>query len=133
MNTSDGQHHEDRADVTDPVYRLGIYLDEGRFDELQHLVTEDARVRTPGGRAEGRAALVAQAQRNHPPDQRFQHVITNVLVDLNGDRATVRANLVVHITIAGETPASRRSPRAHEVWRASGWAPPRSRWTRATS
>ena len=56
MNTSDGQHHEDRADVTDPVYRLGIYLDEGRFDELQHLVTEDARVRTPGGRAE--AALL---------------------------------------------------------------------------
>ena len=110
MNTPDGQRHEDRADVTDLVYRLGICLDEGRFDELQHLVTEDARVRTPGGRAEGRGALVAQAQRNHPPDQRFQHVITNVLVDLNGDRATVRANLVVDTTIAGEAPAGGPAP-----------------------
>jgi SnoaL-like domain len=94
--------HDDRSEITELVSRLGICLDEGRFDELRHLVTEEARIRTPGGQAEGRAALIEQAQRNHPRDQRFQHVITNVVVDADGDRATVRANLVVHITIPDE-------------------------------
>jgi hypothetical protein len=52
--------------------------------------------RTPGGEARGRDAVVAQARRNHGPDQPIQHVITNPVIELDGDRATVRANLVVH-------------------------------------
>lgn len=97
----------DRSQITDLVYRLGMRLDEGRFDELRSLFIEEATVRTPGGLAEGREALVAQASRNHPPDERIQHVITNVLIDLDGDRANVRANLVVHsASLAdGEKPA----------------------------
>jgi hypothetical protein len=93
----------DRSAITDLVYRLGVCLDEGRFDEVRDLVVENATVRTPGGQAEGRDAVIAQARRNHPPDQRFQHVTTNVLVDLDGDQASVRANLVVHITTPDDT------------------------------
>ena len=96
----------DRSAVTAVVDRLGACLDEGRFDDLRALVVEDATVRTPGGQAEGREALIAQARRNHPSDQRFHHVITNVLVDLDGDRASVRANLVLHVT----TPAPDDAP-----------------------
>ncbi len=101
---------DDHAEITDLVYRLGMCLDERRFDGLRDVVTENARVHTPGGEAVGRDALIAQAQRNHPGDQRFQHVITNVLVDLDGDRAGVRANLVVHITTPGEATAGSRVP-----------------------
>src|SRR5258708_33935379 len=90
----------DRSEIVDLVSRLGVVLDEGRFDEMQALFVEDATARTPGGTAEGREALVAQASRNHGPDQRVQHVITNVLVDLEGDRASVRANLAVNFTVA---------------------------------
>jgi SnoaL-like domain len=86
----------DREEITDVVSRLGACLDDGRFDDLRSLLVEDATARTPGGEARGRDAVVAQASRNHRPDQPIQHVITNPLIELDGDRATVRANLVVH-------------------------------------
>jgi SnoaL-like domain len=101
---------DDRGEITDLVYRLGVVLDEGRFDDMGRLLMEDATVRTPGGEATGREALVAQARRNHADDQQFQHVITNVLIDVAGDRATARANLTVHIALPAETPAGAPAP-----------------------
>jgi len=86
----------DRNEIADLVHRLGVVLDYGKFDDLRALLTEDTSVRTPGGTAEGREAVIAQARRNHPPKQPIQHVITNILVDLNGARAQARANLVVY-------------------------------------
>ncbi|HET6951723.1 MAG TPA: nuclear transport factor 2 family protein [Acidimicrobiales bacterium] len=90
------RHLLDRQEIADLVHRLGRALDEGRFDDLRPLLVEDATVRTPGGTAAGRDALVAQAGRNHRADENIQHVVTNLLIDLDGDRATVRANLVVY-------------------------------------
>jgi hypothetical protein len=98
---ADGNTHlarlVDRDDITRLVHRVGAALDEGRFDDLRALYAADAVARTPGGVAEGVDALVAQASRNHAPDDGIQHVITGVLVDVDatGDRATVRADLVV--------------------------------------
>ena len=86
----------DHREITDLVHRLGVALDEGRFDEMRSLFVEAATARTPGGMAEGRDAVIAQASRNHGPGQRIQHNTTNVLIELDDDRATVRANLVVH-------------------------------------
>jgi hypothetical protein len=86
----------DRAEITDLVSRLGASLDEGRFDDMRTLMVEEVTARTPGGAKEGRDAVVGMAQKNHRPEWGHEHVITNVLVDLHGDRATVRANLVVH-------------------------------------
>ena len=90
------QQLADRNEITDLVNRLGVVLDEGHFDDLRSLLAEDATARTPGGTVEGREAVIAQASRNHPPEQPIQHVITNVLVDLDGARAQARANLVVY-------------------------------------
>src|SRR5262245_59427786 len=125
------QELRDRAEITDLVYRLGVCLDEGRFDVMRDLLVEDATVRTPGGEGTGRESLVAQASRNHPADQRFQHVTTNVLVDLEDDRAEVRANLVVHIAIpadaSDDTPAPPLRCSLGEIYRfdvvrtADGW------------
>ena len=86
----------DRNEIADLVHRLGVVLDDGHFDDLRSLLVEDATVRTPGGTAEGREAVIAQASRNHPPEQPIQHVITNIIVDLDGGRAQARANLVVY-------------------------------------
>jgi hypothetical protein len=86
----------DRHEISDLVYRLGVCLDETRFDELGSLLVEDATAHTRGGTAQGRVAVVAQAERNHRPEDRIQHVITNLLVELEGDRAKVRANLMAH-------------------------------------
>jgi len=99
----------DRADVEDLVHRLGSYLDERRFDDLRGILVENATARTPGGLAEGRDAMVAQARRNHPVEDQIQHVISGVLVDLDGDEATVRANLVA--TFIRSDPAAHGSRR----------------------
>ena len=115
----------DRADVEDLVHRLGSYLDERRFDDLGGILVENATARTPGGLAEGRDAMVAQARRNHPAEDQIQHVISGVLVDLDGDEATVRANLVA--TFIRSDTAARPHMVLGEVYRirarrtADGW------------
>ncbi|MTE13919.1 nuclear transport factor 2 family protein [Nocardia aurantiaca] len=100
MNTIDTttrqiQQLADKFEITELVHRLGRALDEGDWDELAALYTADATARTPGGLASGRTALVSQASRNHSPDKRIQHLINGILIDLDGDAATIRANLLV--------------------------------------
>lgn len=109
----------ERDEIARLVHRLGAALDEGRFDDLRNLFVDDAVARTPGGVAEGIDALVAQAARNHAPDDGIQHLISGVLVDRAGDRATVRANLVV--TFARRNPgAAAPSPLGGEAPSALG-------------
>ena len=93
----------DRQAVVDLIDGLGLWLDEKRFAEARSILTEDVRVRTPGGTAEGIERVVAQAARNHR--ERTQHVISNVRVAVDGARATAGANLIV--TFAGEDGAVR--------------------------
>jgi SnoaL-like domain len=105
----------DRYEITDLVYRLGAFLDERRFDEMRSLLVDEATVRTPGGTAAGREALIAQARRNHHPDEPTQHVITNPLIELDGDRATVSANLVVNFAAPARDDALPASPRKYAL------------------
>ncbi|ANJ28440.1 nuclear transport factor 2 family protein [Agromyces aureus] len=101
---------DDRAELTDLVSRLGAALDEHRFDVLAGLFTADATARTPGGTAEGRDAVVAQATRNHVGYERLHHVMTNVLVEPAHDAADgvrsarIRANLTAHFAHADGVP-----------------------------
>ncbi|MFI2285005.1 nuclear transport factor 2 family protein [Nocardia beijingensis] len=96
----------DRQEITALVDRLGRALDEGRFDDLREIYTPGATAKTPGGTADGRDALIAQASRNHGEHLRIQHVVGNVLIDLHGDTADVRANLIATFALAasGGTP-----------------------------
>jgi SnoaL-like protein len=91
----------DRLHIVDLVTSVGRCLDERDFEGLRELFTEDATVATPGGTVSGHDALVAQARRGHSRDKGIQHVITNHLVDLDGDRASVRANLLVAFAAGG--------------------------------
>lgn len=125
----------DRNEIINLVFRLGAVLDDRRFDEMRSLLIDAATVRTPGGTAEGRDALIAQARRNHQPDEPTQHVIANPIVELNGDRAKVRANLVVNFAAPARRDESLPAPprkytlgetyhfevvRTSEGWRFSG-------------
>ncbi|MFE5289941.1 nuclear transport factor 2 family protein [Nocardia sp. NPDC056611] len=94
ISTSRIQDLADKFEVTELVHRLGRALDEGDWAELATLYTPDATAQTPGGLAVGRTALVTQASRNHSPDKHIQHIITGIIVDLDGDTARVRANLL---------------------------------------
>jgi hypothetical protein len=82
----------DRSEITELVNRLGVWLDEKRWDEARSILTEDATAKTPGGSVAGVEQLAQQARQNHVVPT--HHVITNVLIDLDGDRATAGANLI---------------------------------------
>lgn len=115
----------DRREIAVLVHRLGASLDEGRFEDMRSIFVEDAAARTPGGSAEGLDAVIAQASRNHSPDERIQHLISDLLIDLDGDRASIRANLIVTFAAIADGSGSLR--RLGEVYRfeagrtAAGW------------
>ncbi|SFR66292.1 SnoaL-like domain-containing protein [Agromyces sp. CF514] len=100
----------DRVHLAELVARLGAALDEHRFDVLRELFTDDATATTPGGTAEGRDAVIAQATRNHVGFERLHHVMTNVIVDEGSSptprvrTAEVRANLIAHFAHADGVP-----------------------------
>jgi hypothetical protein len=88
----------DRAELTDLVARLARWLDTGARGDAADVLTDDVSATTPGGRAEGREAVVAQARAAHAVPT--LHQITNVLVDLDGDEAAIGA--AVTATFAGD-------------------------------
>jgi hypothetical protein len=105
----------DRIEITEVLAGLGRWLDDKRWDDAREVLTEDVRVTTPGGTAQGLDAVVAQARRNH--DEVTQHLFTNVVVDLDGDRASAGAESLIAL-------AERRlgSRYAFELARtAAGW------------
>ncbi|NUP53745.1 MAG: nuclear transport factor 2 family protein [Catenulispora sp.] len=91
MTGFDLQTLADRAEIGDLFTKLGRCLDEHRFDEMHELFTEDVVGTTPGGTQQGRDALIAQARRNHEDFDRLTHQFTSVLVEVDGDAASIRA------------------------------------------
>ena len=114
-----------RVEIEDLVHGLGAALDDGTFDDLRRLLTDDVSASTPGGQAAGIDAVIGQAARNHDPEAAIQHLITDVVVHVDGDDATVRANLVVTFADRPDdpTPTRRQGSRYTFAARrtAAGW------------
>jgi SnoaL-like domain len=115
----------DRNEITELVSRLGAWLDEKRWGEARWILTEDVTAKTPGGAVTGIDHVVAQARRNHSVPT--QHVITNLLIELAGDRAEIRANLIATFADRdGSVPRHQRGERyrleavrIQQAWRLS--------------
>ncbi|WP_285493871.1 nuclear transport factor 2 family protein [Actinomadura sp. NBRC 104425] len=86
--------HLDRHELTDLVARLGRCLDEKRFAAMRTVFTEDASVGTASGAAHGIDAIVEKAGRIRPDGVSTQSFITHPLIKVDGDTATITANLL---------------------------------------
>jgi hypothetical protein len=126
----------DRLELEQLVARVGQCLDDGRYDDLRTIYTDDAVADTPGGRAEGIDAVVAQARRSHERFAAVHHLITGTTAEVDGDHAHVRAEYVAVFRQDAAAPmlaqgASYRftARRTTAAWRlASVTSLPRWRW-----
>ena len=114
----------DRQDLTELVSRLGRWLDDPASAVPEALLAEDVSVRSPGGEAQGRDRVVAQAKRTHEAVV-TQHAMTDVLADVDGDCATMTANALVAFVEGGggaaPTYSSGTRYRFGARRRAAGW------------
>ncbi|MFH8570257.1 nuclear transport factor 2 family protein [Streptomyces sp. NPDC017993] len=85
-----------RTEVAELLDRYLVGLDEQRLDDgwAESLFTTDACVEFPVGRHEGIAGLAAFHRTAMAKFARTQHLNSGAVVDIEGERATVRANLI---------------------------------------
>jgi len=88
----------DRAELADLVARHSLWIDEARYDETGRLFTDDIVVTSRRGEARGTAALIAAARSAHDQYARTMHSKSNLVIELDGDVASVQASdLAVYI------------------------------------
>lgn len=93
----------DRAELADLVARHSLWVDEARHDETAGLFTEDVVVTSPRGQARGIEELVALVRAGHDRYVATLHSKSNLVIDLHGDTATVRAHDLAVFVIDDDT------------------------------
>ena len=90
---------EEKDAIREVLAEYCFRLDGGDYDGMAGLFTEDGTWDTAFGKGTGRAAIAqlardirAQAGANRP---RAIHLVTNIIIALNGDSAEVRSNWTV--------------------------------------
>ncbi|MFI8323293.1 nuclear transport factor 2 family protein [Streptomyces sp. NPDC085529] len=94
----------DRAEITDLMGRYLRSLDAGVFDEAwaDAFHTEDVTAEMPIGTVRGRDALLAHVRQAMALFDRTVHLGTDLVVEVDGDRATARgAQLSTHVLADG--------------------------------
>lgn len=89
---------DEKDAIREQMARYCYALDACRFDEVAALFAEDGEWTTSYGSARGRAEIAALLDSNVPkPGEGPQrkHYITNVIVQLEGDRATATSDYLV--------------------------------------
>ncbi len=90
---------EDKDAIRELMAEYCFRLDDGRFAEMAALFTEDGTWDTAFGKATGRVAIAELAQslrvRAGETRPRAVHLVTNIVIALDGERAQVRSNWMV--------------------------------------
>jgi hypothetical protein len=95
----------DRAELADMVARHSLWIDERRYDETGRLFTEDVVVKSPRGEARGIEALHGLVRKGHDTYRRTLHNKCNLVIEVNGETATVRAHDIAVFVIDDKTEA----------------------------
>ena len=99
---------EDRVAIEDLFVRYAAALDAGDVDGVADCFVEDGWLDSPiVGRHQGRAELRRFAEKTAEATRlrgaRFRHVVSNLRVEVEGDRARARCYLLDFVTIDGES------------------------------
>ena len=90
---------EEKDAIREVLAEYCFRLDDSRFAEMAALFTEDGTWDTAFGKATGRPAIAELARslrvRVTEPRPRAVHLVTNIVIALEGERATVRSNWMV--------------------------------------
>jgi 3-phenylpropionate/cinnamic acid dioxygenase small subunit len=90
---------EDKDAIRELMAEYCFRLDDGRYDDMAALFTEDGAWDTAFGKATGRAAIAALARdiraRAGADRPRAAHLVTNIVIALDGVHARVRSNWMV--------------------------------------
>jgi uncharacterized protein (TIGR02246 family) len=90
---------EDKDAIRELLAEYCFRLDDGRYQEMAALFTEDGTWETAFGAATGRAAIAELAReiraRAGADRPRAVHLVTNIVVALDGKRAQVHSNWMV--------------------------------------
>jgi hypothetical protein len=86
----------DRAAVAELLDRFIVALDDHELDDawLRSVITDDVRFEFPLGQHEGVEGLAAFLERPMARFERTHHLASPAVVDVDGDRATLRANMI---------------------------------------
>ncbi|GAA1676355.1 hypothetical protein GCM10009830_23790 [Glycomyces endophyticus] len=93
----------DRAELADLVARHSVWIDEARWHETDRIFTADVTTRSPRGEARGVDQLLALVARGHDTFAQTVHNKANVVIDLDGDTAAVRATDVALFVVDDAT------------------------------
>ncbi|MGW8066192.1 nuclear transport factor 2 family protein [Streptomyces ziwulingensis] len=96
-----------RAEIAGLLHRYLLSLDDGELDDAWSagLFTEDAVVAFPVSRHEGADGMAAYHRSALSAFAATQHLGSPAVVELDGDRATLRANLIsTHVHHAHHAP-----------------------------
>ena len=90
---------EEKDAIREVLAEYCFRLDGGDFAAMAELFTEDGTWDTAFGKATGRAAIAGLArgirERAGPQRPRAVHLVTNIAIALDGERAQVRSNWTV--------------------------------------
>ncbi|MFB4278679.1 MULTISPECIES: nuclear transport factor 2 family protein [unclassified Nonomuraea] len=95
----------DRIEIADLFTRFARLLDEQRWEEADTVFADDVAVHSPrGGELHGIDKVVSFMRQGEVEGQHTQHTTTDLLVDLDGDRAAASANSLVYYYRDGQAP-----------------------------
>ena len=95
----------DRAELADLVARHSLWADDHSYDQTGRLFTEDVVVKSPRGEVRGIEALVELVRSGDDRYVRTLHNKANLVIEVDGETATVRANDVAVFVIDDKSAA----------------------------
>ncbi|MEV4171304.1 nuclear transport factor 2 family protein [Nonomuraea sp. NPDC049709] len=95
----------DRIEIADLFTRFARLLDEQRWDDADTVFAADVAVHSPrGGELHGIDKVVGFMRQGEVEGQHTQHTTTDLLVEVDGDRADASANSLVYYYRDGQAP-----------------------------